>query len=114
MDGGVPPTLAGMSAAQMKSTVRAVILFGCVEFDLVSSWLFCAKDLAATLGIPTPALRRVAIDGLAPDGEPLHASERRRLAEAAGVSEKVVKMVIQRLIGGGRAPAEAFLREHGG
>lgn len=112
----VPPCMAGMSAAQMKSTFRAVVLFGCVEFDLVSSWLFCAKELATALGltVPVPALERIAVDGLAPDGEPLHATERRRLAEDARVSEKVVKGAIQRLIGGGRAPARMFLQQHGG
>ena len=89
----VPPCMAGMSAAQMKSTFRAVVLFGCVEFDLVSSWLFCAKQLATALDltVPVPALERIAVDGLAPDGEPLHATERRRLAEDARVSERSSK-----------------------
>ena len=114
IDGCVPRSLAGMSVAQMKSTFRAVVLFGCVEFDLVSSWLFCAKELAATLGLEVPMLRRVAVDGLSPAGEALHAAERKRLAEDADVSEKVVKLALQRLIGGGRGPAWAFLQEHGG
>lgn len=41
---GVPPCLAGLSAAQTKSTFRAVALHGCVEFDLVASWLICAAE----------------------------------------------------------------------
>ena len=57
-DACVPRSLAGLSAAQMKSTFRAVVLFGCVEFDLVSSWHFCAKELAASLGVPAPTLQR--------------------------------------------------------
>ena len=79
----VPRSLAGLSAAQMKGTFRAVVLFGCIEFDLVSSWLFCAKELAASLGVSAPTLRRVAVDGLTPEGEPNHAAQRRRLAEDA-------------------------------
>ena len=47
-------------------------------------------------------------------GEPLHAAERKRLAEAAGVPENVVKLALQRLIGGGRGPGKAFLQKHGG
>ena len=58
IDASVPRSLVGMSAAQMKSTFRAVVLFGCVEFDLVSSWPFCAKELAATMGLDAPMLRR--------------------------------------------------------
>ena len=114
IDACVPRSLAGLSAAQMKSTFRAVVLFGCVEFDLVSSWLFCAKELAASLGVPAPTLQRIAVDGLTPEGEPLHAEQRRRLAEKAGVPEKIIKATLQRLIGGGRWPALALLREHGG
>ena len=110
----VPHTLAGMSAAQMKSTFRAVVLFGCVEFDLVSSWMFCAKELAATLGLVTPKLQRVAVDGLTPEGRPLHAAVRKRLAEAACVTEKDLKGALQRLIGGGRWPAQMHLQEKGG
>ncbi len=98
IDASVPRSLAGLSAAQMKSTFRAVVLFGCVEFDLVSSWLFCAKELAAELGFAAPTLERVAVDGLTPEGGPLHAAERRRLAEAAGVSEKIIKAAMQRLV----------------
>ena len=114
IDASVPRSLAGLSAAQMKSTFRAVVLFGCVGFDLVSSWLFCANELAAELGFAAPTLERVAVDGLTPEGGPLHAAERRRLAEAAGVSEKIIKAAMQRLIGGGRTPAERHLRKHGG
>ena len=114
IDAKVPRTLAGMSAAQMKSTFRAVVLFGCVEFDLVSSWMFCAKELAATLGVVTPMLQRVAVDGLTPEGQPLHAAVRKRLAEAACVTEKALKGALQRLIGGGHWPAKMHLQEKGG
>ena len=44
----------------------------------------------------------------------MHAAERKRLAKAIGVPEKVVKMATQRLTGGGRGPAKALLQEHGG
>lgn len=114
IDLGVPSSLAGLSAAQTKSTFRAVVLFGCVEFDLVASWLFCARELAAQLGLDVPTMRRIAVDGLTLEGEPLHAEQRRRLAEDAGVSDKIIKCVLQRLIGGGRWPAQMFLSEHGG
>ena len=111
---GVPPCLAGLSAAQTKSTFRAVALHGCVEFDLVASWLICAAELAEEMGFSYPPLKRVAVNGLAADREPLHCAERRRLAADAETTDKVIKGVIQRLIGGGRALAEAYLREHGG
>lgn len=111
---GVPPCLAGLSAAQTKSAFRAVALHGCVEFDLVASWLICAAELAAEMGFDYPPLGRVAVNGLADDGEPLHGAERRRLATDANTTDKVIKGVIQRLIGGGRGPADAYLREQGG
>ena len=35
-----------------------------------------AKDLAAKLSVPAPVLKRIAVDGLTPEGEPFHAAER--------------------------------------
>lgn len=66
------------------------------------------------MGFSYPPLQSVAVNGLASDGEPFHSIVCRRLATEAKTTDKVIKGVIQRLIGGGRAPAEAYLREHGG
>ena len=113
-DYDVPASFVGLAAASMKSAFRAVVLFGCVEFDLVASWLFCANELARVLELQYPPLDVIAVNGLADGGEPRHTAERLRLANDAGVSDKVIKGVIQRMIGGGRAPAANFLFENNG
>ena len=110
----VPPAFVGLAAAPMKSTFRAVVLFGCVEFDLVGSWLFCANELARHLELQYPPLDAVAVNGLNDAGEPVHTAERERLASDAGVCGKVMKGVLQRMIGGGQIPAVKFLLEHDG
>lgn len=111
----IPHTLVGLSATQMKSSFRCVVLNGCAELDLVSSWLFCALELAKEVVVRCPTIEFLCDVGLEADNvTPRHHAQRARLATESGVPVKVIKGFFQRIIGGGVGAGEGYLREAGG